>query len=64
MSDPAEFSEFDRYRFAIPDELKAQTNWLVWRFEAADKPGDKPVGEVGGMKPEVVLDGMKVEDQL
>jgi hypothetical protein len=42
MSDPAETSDLDRYRLAVPEELKAQPYWLVWRFEAADKPGDKP----------------------
>jgi hypothetical protein len=42
MPDFADVSPTDRYRLAIPPELQAQPYWLLWRFEAADRPGDKP----------------------
>lgn len=33
----------DRYRLAIPAALQALNSWLVWRFEAAEKAGAKPL---------------------
>jgi hypothetical protein len=33
---------FDRYTLAVPERLRALTIWLLWRFESAEKAGDKP----------------------
>lgn len=31
-----------RLALAVPDNVRGLKQWLVWKFEAADKPGEKP----------------------